>query len=254
MCSGHFTDHSLLVANRRYDFGWGNGLNFEEFQWIAIGNQLLPGEWIELESPSFPHFLTSHALTLQPYGAPRHDYCLRTAPHALAAVDESVWVRGRLLIANEAHIENFHHANRDSLFLHRFVRRFKDDVRVSGIAVAHAGDVADWVVEHMRAVLPPPLLRRTVWASHPRRPLQSKKRRLSNASLLSLGSSPPLSLGSSPPLHLPMDGSAEGDSPGRESDAAARHALASRPPRYVCFDAAAEKVVAIRGSLPPPSV
>ena len=69
VCSGHFTDHSLLVANRRYDFGWGNGLNFEEFQWIAIGNQLLPGEWIELESPSFPHFLMSHAHTLQPYGA-----------------------------------------------------------------------------------------------------------------------------------------------------------------------------------------
>ena len=36
---------------------------------MSIGNQLLPGEWIELESPSFPHFLTATGMTLRPYGA-----------------------------------------------------------------------------------------------------------------------------------------------------------------------------------------
>ena len=55
--------------------------------------------------------------TLQPFRAPRHDYCLRMTPHAQAPADEIVWQPGVLLIANEAHIENFHHANRDTLFL-----------------------------------------------------------------------------------------------------------------------------------------
>ena len=69
VCRGPQTDLSLLVANRRYDFGWGNGVHLEKLFVLSIGNQLLPGEWIELESPSYPHFLVSHGMTLRPYGA-----------------------------------------------------------------------------------------------------------------------------------------------------------------------------------------
>lgn len=61
-------DHQLLVANRRYTFDVGHGTHLEDMG-VALGNSLLPGEWIELESTSFPHYLLGHDSSIRSYGS-----------------------------------------------------------------------------------------------------------------------------------------------------------------------------------------
>ena len=67
MRSGLGSDHALVAANRRYNFDVG--LSHFEGSSFHLGNQLLPGEWIELESSSYPQYLTGHNSALRPYGA-----------------------------------------------------------------------------------------------------------------------------------------------------------------------------------------
>ena len=48
----------------------------------------------------------------------RHDYCVNM-PFGAAPEGEALWRRGLFLLGNEPHLENFHHANRDTLFFNR---------------------------------------------------------------------------------------------------------------------------------------
>lgn len=65
--SGLGSDHAIVVANRRYNFDVA--LTHFESGTFSLGNQLLPGEWVELESSSYPQYLVGHNSVLRPYGA-----------------------------------------------------------------------------------------------------------------------------------------------------------------------------------------
>ena len=61
-------DHTILAANHRYNFDIGFQTHLEQMG-LRLGTQLLPGEWIEFESTSFPHYLQGHSSdSLRNYG------------------------------------------------------------------------------------------------------------------------------------------------------------------------------------------
>ena len=167
---------------------------------------------------------------MQQAKARRHDYCLTTWPFDTAPHAETYWRKGLFLIGNEPHLENFHHANRDALFFSWALRHITHPM--SGIIVAHNGDVVPWVLENLRALLPQTLISKLVWTARPPRrrldgaatpsAVQPLKRGLSNASLLD--------------GHL---SSARWSSTRWSSSHKDSHGL---PPRFVCLEAAAEKL------------
>lgn len=116
----------------------------------------------------------------------RHDYCLPASKFAHAPPNETLWRRGATLVGNELHIDNFHHFNRDALFVARVLsRRMLAAADIAHVLVADSSDLVPWATEHMRAVLGPSLLTRAIFA--PRRHgglVQPQKMRLSSRSLL----------------------------------------------------------------------
>jgi hypothetical protein len=147
----------------------------------------------------------------------RHDYCLPAARFAHAPPSETIWRRGITLVANEIHTDNFHHFNRDMLFISRMLARGTlNESDIGTVVLADGSEVAEWAVEHARAVLGPSLLRRTLLMPHRRTGgLPPRKARLSNESLL-----------------LSARGGAGGRAP-----------RATAAPKYTCFEALLEKLV-----------
>lgn len=224
----------LLTTNLCADVDVRTGAALRWYRHKPKGYVAQPSDWCRDQKPGQRTRFTTHVhaawngsagisvpcSTLQPLNVLRHDYCLKATPFDTAPSD-AVWKAGVALIGSEAHIENFHHANRDTLFFHRFLRRFAAQLlQVNSLFVLHPGDVVDWVIDHLQAVLPADLIRRVIWAPHSRRGIQPNKRSISNATLFD---------------HLPSP---------RSSDA---YATDMRSKKAVCFMAAAEKLLTDTG-------
>jgi hypothetical protein len=158
-----------------------------------------------------------------------HDYCLPMARFAHAPANETIW-HGVALVGNERHTDNFHHFNRDMLFVARVLSRglLRRD-EISHVLLPDASDLVGWAIEHARVVLGAHLLRRTVFAPRRSGGLQPQKASLSPALITSSTSS-----------------TSTASTASRTADARGTDALARVPAgraRYVCFAATVEKLV-----------